>query len=94
MATSIVTTEDLIEFRAKLLQDIKTLLSNKDKKEFKKHIRSSEVMNLLNISPGTLQNFRINGTIPYTKIGNIIYYKLTDIQKILEENRISDGGPH
>lgn len=41
---------------------------------------------MLNISPGTLQNLRINGTLRFTKMGSIIYYKLEDINKILEEN--------
>ena len=41
---------------------------------------------MLNISPGTLQNLRINGTLRFTKMGGIIYYKLEDINKILEDN--------
>ena len=34
---------------------------------------------MLRISPGTLQNLRVNGTLAYTKIGGIIYYKYEDI---------------
>lgn len=35
-------------------------------------------------SPGTLQNLRINGTLNFTRIGSIIYYKQEDINKLLE----------
>jgi len=40
------------------------------------------------IEPGTLQNLRIKGTLPYTKIGRVIYYDHDEIKKILEDNRI------
>ncbi|MGY0039324.1 helix-turn-helix domain-containing protein [Pedobacter sp. NJ-S-72] len=39
---------------------------------------------LLNISPGTLQNLRINGTLRFTKVGSMLYYKLDDINTLLE----------
>ncbi|RXG11180.1 hypothetical protein DSM03_1291, partial [Leeuwenhoekiella aestuarii] len=39
-------------------------------------------------SPGTLQNLRINGTIPFTKVGGIIYYDAQEIQQLMEANRI------
>ena len=45
-------------------------------------------MDYLQISPGTLQNLRVNGTLPSTKIGGIIYYDAAEIQKVMEENRI------
>lgn len=45
--------------------------------------KSYEVRKLLNISAGTLQNLRINGTLAYTKIGGLMYYKYSDIEKVL-----------
>jgi hypothetical protein len=42
------------------------------------------VKNLLKISPGTLQNLRMNGTLRFTKIGGILYYKYEDIIEVLE----------
>ena len=47
-----------------------------------------EVMKLLGISPGPLQNMRINGTIPYTKVGGILYYDYHEIMGVLENNRV------
>ncbi|MDE3235475.1 MAG: helix-turn-helix domain-containing protein [Bacteroidota bacterium] len=83
MSVNIITQEDLLEFRIKLLEDIRNLLHTKPAKP-KQWLKSSEVRKLLQISPGTLQNLRINGTLSYTKIGSIIYYNYDDIEALLE----------
>ena len=89
MPTSIITTDDLREFKMELLEDLKGLLSARAGTTPKKWLKSTEVMEMLKISPGTLQNFRINGTIPYTKIGGLIYYEASEIERVLEENKVS-----
>ena len=88
MPTSIITTDDLREFKMELLDDIKNLLAKQSKGRLKKYLKSSEVMDLLQVSPGTLQNLRINGTLPYTKVGGIIYYDAEEIQKVMDANRV------
>ena len=88
MPTSIITTDDLREFKMELLDDIKNLLAKQASGKIKKYLKSSEVMELLQVSPGTLQNLRINGTLPYTKVGGIIYYDAEEIQNVMEENRV------
>ena len=88
MLTSIITTDDLREFKMELLDDIKNLLAKQSSGKIKKYLKSSEVMDLLQISPGTLQNLRINGTLPYTKVGGIIYYDAEEIQNVMEEHRV------
>jgi len=89
MPTTIVTTEDLMEFKVELLEEIRKLLNNQSGSGSgsKKWLKSTEVMKLLQISPGTLQNFRINGKLPFTRIGGSIYYDADEINKILMENR-------
>lgn len=87
MAVQIITQEDLTEFRLTLLQDLKEILIKQSQPE-KKWLKSKEVRKLLNISPGTLQNLRINGTLSYTKVGAIIYYDNNDIEKLLSTNKI------
>jgi len=49
---------------------------------------SQDVMQALHISPRTLQTLRSNGTLPYSRIGNKIYYLKKDILKILSDNYI------
>jgi len=47
-------------------------------------LKSYEVRKLLGISPGTLQNLRLNETLPYTKIGGLMYYRYEDIRKLMD----------
>ncbi|MFL1011006.1 helix-turn-helix domain-containing protein [Flavisericum labens] len=88
MPATIITTDDLRDFKLELLDDIKKLLSKQAEGKLKKYLKSSELMDLLQISPGTLQNLRINGTLPYTKVGGIIFYDSEEIQKVMDCNRV------
>ncbi|WP_268225161.1 helix-turn-helix domain-containing protein [Sinomicrobium oceani] len=88
MPANIITTDDLRDFKEELLEDIRELLQNHRGGTSKKWLRSSEVLELLQLSPGTLQNLRINGTLPYTKIGGLIYYDAEEIQQVMIKNRI------
>jgi hypothetical protein len=90
MAATIITVEDLKEFKIELLEQIKKIVESQNTASIKKWLKSTEVRKLLNISPGTLQNLRINGTLSYTKIGGTIYYENQDIDKLLEHNKVSD----
>ncbi|MCA0349882.1 MAG: helix-turn-helix domain-containing protein [Bacteroidetes bacterium] len=82
----IITREDLNEFRSLLLNDLKEIIQSKPQ-QTKQWLKSKEVRKLLNISPGTLQNLRINGTLTYTKIGGTLYYDNADIDKLLNTNK-------
>jgi len=88
MAIEVITREDLNEFRTLLLNDLKEIFKIQPQQN-KQWLKSKEVRNLLNISPGTLQTLRINKTLSYTKIGGIIYYANQDIERLLEQNKIS-----
>ncbi|MBW8201179.1 helix-turn-helix domain-containing protein, partial [Muricauda sp. W52] len=78
----------LMEFKVELLEDIKDLLENQNKQTNKKWLKSNEVRELLGISPGTLQNLRINGTLPFSKIGGVLYYDYQEIIEVLEKHKI------
>ncbi len=91
MATEIITTDDLREFKVELLDEFKKILKEHSGQPTKKWLKSPEVRKLLDISPGTLQNLRINGTLPFTKIGGVIYYDYQDIHKMLTENRVQNN---
>jgi len=84
MQVSIVTTEDLEQFKVELLKSIELLLKEKNA-EPKSWLRTAEVKKLLKISSGTLQNLRIKGTLSVSKIGGTLYYSYADIQKLLTE---------
>jgi hypothetical protein len=84
MGIDIVTKEDLQHFRSELLSDLKQTLSKHLPEKPKQWLKSPEVRRMLKISPGTLQNLRVNGTLRFTKIGGIIYYSYEDIELLLE----------
>lgn len=88
MAIEVLTKDDLAEFRILLLNDLKELFKT-EPQQHKQWLKSKEVRKLLNISPGTLQTLRINKILSYTKIGGILYYAYKDIEKILDENKVS-----
>ncbi len=83
MGIEVITQEDLAEFRETLLQDIKALF---EKYQPARPLKSSEVRQLLGISLGTLQNLRLNGTLPFQKIGGTLYYSRQDIEQLLSKN--------
>jgi len=88
MPTQILTINDLNEFKTELLNSIKSLIKLQSDSTQKKWLKSLDVKKLLNISHSTLQTLRINGTIPYTKIGGTIYYDIDEINKVMKENSI------
>jgi Helix-turn-helix domain len=83
----LVTIGDLEDFKMKLLEDLKIILKEMRGEVGKKWMKSNEVRKMLGVSPGTLQNMRINGTLPSTKIGGIVFYDYEDIQRMLQENK-------
>ena len=92
MAANIITTEDLENFKVELLVELKEILGKYEDKnspvqDDKTWIKSHQVQRMLGISPGTLQTLRINGTIPFSKVGGVLFYNKTDIIKLLENNR-------
>jgi len=93
MPTEIITLNDLEKFGTELKSEIKKMLSSLNGQPAKKWLKSHEVRKLLAISPGTLQHMRVSGTIPYTKIGGIIYYDHADITRLFEENKKSNKFP-
>lgn len=83
----LITIGDLDQFKTDLLNELVRLLQQPQQSQQKSWLKSAEVRKLLSISPGTLQNLRVNGTLPFSKIGSIVYYKQEDILKLLEGSK-------
>jgi hypothetical protein len=89
MENNFVTITDLNQMKDELIKTLEQILALKSTElPVKKWLKSHEVRTLLGISPGTLQNLRINGTLPFSKFGGAIYYDYEDIMKKMNENRI------
>ncbi|MDD7272402.1 MAG: helix-turn-helix domain-containing protein [Prevotella sp.] len=50
------------------------------------YLTGREVCERLSVSPRTLQDYRDKGIIPYTQIAGKILYRLSDINRLLQEN--------
>ncbi|MBL7909800.1 MAG: helix-turn-helix domain-containing protein [Bacteroidia bacterium] len=88
MAIDILTKDDLNSFKSELFAELKSILKIKNSHpQQKEWLKSYEVRKLLSISPGKLQNMRVNGTIAFTQIGGLMFYKYDDIVKLMEENK-------
>jgi len=85
MHLELITKDDLKTLKQEIITELKTILGSKT--EQKKWLKSADVRELLNISPGTLQNLRVNGTLPYTTMGKTLYYEYEDVVKILTQNK-------
>ena len=79
-----------VEFRKYFAGTNNPLLSQQPSNDtlLEEWIDSQDVMQALHISPRTLQTLRSNGILPYSRIGNKIYYLRRDILKILSDNYI------
>ena len=51
-----------------------------------KWLDNQEMILLLKVSKRTLQMYRDEKLIPYSQVGNKMYYKATDIEKFLKKN--------
>lgn len=84
----VITKADLNQLKEEMFVEMKRLLQPAGSLVAKRWIKSADVRRMLDISPGTLQNLRINGTLSYTKVGGTMFYKIEDIEQMLEKNSI------
>lgn len=79
----LVTAGDLEDFKNDLIVFLRQLLKDLQANSPKKWLKSYEVKKMLEISGGTLQTLRNNGTLPFTKIGGIMYYDSEAIEQVM-----------
>lgn len=77
--------EDIEDLRGTLSQ-IKSLLEKKKATTNLSLLRTSEVKEILKLKDSTLATLRSNGTLPFAKIAGTIYYKMDDINSLIEQN--------
>jgi len=85
MQLELVTRKDFLDLKVELIDEIKKFFSPST--EQKEWLKSADVMQMLDCSPGTLQNLRVNGILPFTKMGGTIYYSRKDVMTVLEANK-------
>jgi excisionase family DNA binding protein len=88
----LVTLKDLHDFKKELLTEVKKTLKENAGQPAKKWLKTAEVRKLLGVSITTLLTLRINGTLPYTKVGGCVYFNYEDILKVMEQRKFQH--PH
>ena len=78
--------EDKIKY---LIQKVDEIIQNTSKPK-KVWFRTNEAAEYLSLSTTQLHLLKQNGTIPYSKIGGTLYFKKSDIDSILEENKAQE----
>ncbi|MFT3919618.1 helix-turn-helix domain-containing protein [Cloacibacterium sp.] len=85
MEVYIISKEQYMELINRL-DDITKRLDNKNESTKDKFMDNQEFQTLMKISKRTAQTWRDEGRISFSQVGNKIYYKLSDVEKFLNEN--------
>ena len=56
--------------------------------ENKRWLKNEDVCRLLNIKKRTLQYYRDSGKLAFSRIGNKCYYKVADVEKLINNSLI------
>lgn len=87
MGIEIATKDDLRLLQTTLLNSFKQLFNEKANNQSKKWLKTKELEELYGVSLGKQQKLRNERKIPFTKLGDTIYYSIEDIDQILEANK-------
>ena len=75
-----------VEFRKHFMETGNPFLDMCEETPLEDWLDNQDVVHTLHISPRTLQTLRTNGTLPFSRIRNKLYYRKQDILKILFVN--------
>ena len=90
MKIAILTIDEILEFHNRLVKEL-TELFNNVKRDEKHWIKTADVRKLLGCSSKTIQNYRSNGILPFTKLGGTHYYDKGEVLKLLDDNLMKNN---
>jgi hypothetical protein len=85
MPAEILTSDDLREFKLEIISEIKKILTDSHtlKPGGKRFLKSTDMKELLDLSPASLQNLRNARVLPYSKIGGTFFYDWDDVVQMM-----------
>ena len=83
---AIIFTKDQFTDLMTKLDTIQNQISLKADPKKETFLDNQEFLLLLKISKRTAQTWRDEGKISFSQVGNKIYYKLSDVEKLMQEN--------
>lgn len=96
MKTETNNNQNTISFSFPEMAEIKTMFNiilekleslNISQKNEVKYLTTNEVLKILNICPKTLQKYRNEGKITFSKVGMKLFYKQSDIDTFIKTNQ-------
>lgn len=87
MEAVILTKEQFTELQASI-EEIKNKIENQNKKPNEVFIDNQEFMLMMKISKRTAQTWRDEGKVSFSQVGNKIYYKLADVEALLNQHMV------
>lgn len=85
MQAVIITQQNYDELISRL-DKIQSEVSNKQKSTVDTFVDTQEFIQIMNISKRLAQEWRDKGIIPFSQIGSKIYYRMSDIQALLDKH--------
>ena len=85
MEAIIITKDQFTDLMSKL-DTIQSQLSIKSEAKKETFLDNQEFLLLMKISKRTAQTWRDEGKISFSQVGSKIYYKLSDVEKLLQEH--------
>jgi hypothetical protein len=77
--------EEILKNQSEIIRKLNHI-SNSEKKVTPKYISETEAKEILKKKTTWFWQQRTNGVLPYSKVGNQIFYKLEDIEKLFEDS--------
>lgn len=83
---ALILSQEQYETLLKEMDEIKSVLTEKQKEPKDIFVDNQEFLQLMNISKRTAQTWRDEGIISFSQVGSKIYYRMSDVQKLLDSN--------
>lgn len=84
---AIILSKDQFDQLIAKIDDINERLQNTNPKKTETYLNNKQFMEMLDVSLRTAQTWRDEGKISFSQVGNKIYYKLSDVEKFMQEYR-------
>jgi hypothetical protein len=86
MKVILLTADEFLEMKTEIIREISATINKANSQPVSAWIRTPEACKRLNISSSSLQNLRNSGKLPFSKVNGTIFYRVTDVESLLESN--------
>ncbi len=83
---AVILTKDQYQDILAKIEAINTSISKNNKEPKDEFLDNQEFLQLMNISKRTAQTWRDEGIVAFSQVGGKIYYRMSDVQKLLDSN--------